>query len=295
MDVDVAIIGMGPAGLQAAIHAARKKVKVVVLGKSGNSALNNAEVVNFFGIVSMAGKELLRIGREQAKSFGATLLEEDVMKIAKEGGEFKITTETDLEIRAKAVVLAMGVSRAKLNVPGEVEHVGRGVSYCATCDAGFFRGRTVAVIGEESEAAESAILLTEYAGKVLWVHRELKVTPNMLQKAVAAKVEMVPGDPVKVLGEASVTGLQLKDGRLLDVQGVFVALGAKGSMEMALELGLLPDPAGKITVDENCRTEMEMVYACGDVTGLPWQLARAVGQGAIAGDNAAKAVRQRRS
>ena len=295
MDADVAIIGMGPAGLQAAIHAARKKVKVVVLGKSENSALNNAEVVNFFGIVSMAGKELLHIGREQAKSFGATLLEEDVMKIAKESDEFKITTETDLEIRAKAVVLAMGVSRAKLNVPGEVEHVGRGVSYCATCDAGFFRGRTVAVIGEESEAAESAILLTEYAGKVLWVHRELKVTPNMLQNAIAAKVEMVPGDPVKILGEASVTGLQLKDGRLLDVQGVFVALGAKGSMEMALELGLLPDPAGKITVDENCRTEMEMVYACGDVTGLPWQLARAVGQGAIAGDNAAKAVRQRRS
>ena len=295
MDADVAIIGMGPAGLQAAIHAARKKVKVVVLGKSENSALNNAEVVNFFGIVSMAGKELLHIGREQAKSFGATLLEEDVMKVVKDGDEFKIITETDLEIRAKAVVLAMGASRAKLNVPGEVEHVGRGVSYCATCDAGFFRGRTVAVIGEESEAAESAILLTEYAGKVLWVHRELKVTPNMLQNAIAAKVEMVPGDPVKILGEASVTGLQLKDGRLLDVQGVFVALGAKGSMEMALELGLLPDPAGKITVDENCRTEMEMVYACGDVTGLPWQLARAVGQGAIAGDNAAKAVRQRRS
>ena len=193
------------------------------------------------------------------------------------------------------MILAMGVSRAKLNVPGEASLVGRGVSYCASCDAGFFRGRTVAVIGEESEAAESAILLTEYAAKVIWVHRELKVSPNMLQKAAAAKVEMVPGDPTKIEGEASVTGLELKDGRRLDVQGVFITLGAKGSMELALELGLLPDPSGRIKVDENCRTDMEMVYACGDVTGSPWQLARAVGQGAIAGDNAARAVRQGKS
>jgi thioredoxin reductase (NADPH) len=295
MDADVAIIGLGPAGLQAAIHAARKKVKVVALGKSESSALNKAEVVNFFGILSMAGPELLRIGREQAKNFGATIVEEDVMKVVKDGDEFKIITETDLEIRAKAVVLAMGASRAKLNVPGEASLVGRGVSYCASCDAGFFRGRTVAVIGEESEAAESAILLTEYAAKVIWVHRELKVSPNMLQKAAAAKVEMVPGDPTKIEGEASVTGLELKDGRRLDVQGVFITLGAKGSMELALELGLLPDPSGRIRVDENCRTDMEMVYACGDVTGSPWQLARAVGQGAIAGDNAARAVRQEKS
>jgi thioredoxin reductase (NADPH) len=117
----------------------------------------------------------------------------------------------------------------------------------------------------------------------------------MLQKAAAAKVEMVPGDPTKIEGEASVTGLELKDGRRLDVQGVFITLGAKGSMELALELGLLPDPSGRIRVDENCRTDMEMVYACGDVTGSPWQLARAVGQGAIAGDNAARAVRQEKS
>ena len=92
MDADVAIIGLGPAGLQAAIHAARKKVKVVALGKSESSALNKAEVVNFFGILSMAGPELLRIGREQAKNFGATIVEEDVMKVVKDGDEFKIIT-----------------------------------------------------------------------------------------------------------------------------------------------------------------------------------------------------------
>ena len=295
MDADVAIIGLGPAGLQAAIHAARKKVKVVALGKIGSSALNKADIENYFGIPGVKGEDLLRIGREQAQSFGASIIEADVVKLAKEGDAFKIVTETDLEVHAKAIVLAMGIRRVKLNVPGEKEFLGRGVSYCASCDAGFFRDRAVAVIGEESEAAESAILLSEIASQVYWVHRGLKVSPKMLEKAAGTKIVMIPGDPAQITGDKSVTALDLKDGRHLDVQGVFVALGAKGSLELALELGILPDPSGKISVDENCRTEMEMVYACGDVTGMPWQLARAVGQGAVAGDNAAKAVRQGKS
>ncbi len=292
MDVDVAIIGLGPAGLQAAIHAARNKVKVVAMGKSESSSLNRADVENYFGIPSIEGKELLRVGREQAKNFGAELLEEDIIKLAKEGNRFKITTETDREVFARAIVLATGISRAKLGVPGEKEYLGKGVSYCASCDAGFFRGRAVAVIGEESEAAESAMLLDEYAAKVIWVHRELKASPQMLDKVKRTKVEMIAAKPVKIIGETTVTGLELEGGQVLDVQGVFIALGAKGSMDLALELGILPDPSGQIKVDENCRTEMEYVYACGDVTGRPWQLARAVGQGCVAGDNASKAVRQ---
>jgi len=293
MEADITIIGLGPAGLQAAIHASRKKVKVVAVGKSDNSSLNKAEVENYLGIPSMMGPEILRIGREQAKGFGAELFEEDVIKLAKEGDDFVTVTDQDREIRSRAVILAMGISRAKLNVPGEKEYLGRGVSYCASCDAGFFKGRPVAVIGEESEAAESAALLTEYASKVYWVHRGLKVSQHMLDKVKRTPVEIVEGKPVRIVGEQTVTGLEL-EGRKLDVNGVFIALGAKGSAELALEVGVLPDPSGKITVNEECRTEMEMVYACGDVTGTPWQLARAVGQGCVAGDSAAKAVRQGR-
>jgi len=292
MDSDVVIIGQGPAGLQAAIHASRKKINVTVLGKSENSALYKAEIENYFGIKSVNGKELLDIGQEQAKNFGASIIDEDVIQLTKEGDGFKIITETDRVIRSKAIILAMGISRVKLNIPGEKDFLGKGVSYCASCDAGFFRDRPVAVIGEESEAAESAILLSEYASKVYWIHRELKVTSQMLNRVDNSKVEMISGDPVKITGENSVTGLELRDGRHLEIQGIFIALGAKGSMELALEIGLLPDPSGKINVNEDCRTEMEMVYACGDVTGSPWQLARAVGQGAVAGDNASRAVRK---
>jgi thioredoxin reductase (NADPH) len=296
MEADVAIIGLGPAGLQAAIHAARKRVKVVAIGKSENSALNKAEVENYLGVAGpVPGKEFLRIGREQAKHFGAELYEEDVTKLVKDGDRFVITTDHDREVRSRAVVLAMGISRAKLGIPGEKDLLGKGVSYCASCDGGFFKGRPVAVIGEESEAAESAVLLTEIASKVYWVHRGLKVSPQMLEKVKKTSVELVEAKPVRIAAEQTVTGLELEGGRRLDVNGVFIALGAKGSTELALDLGIIPDPSGRITVDENCRTEMEMVYACGDVTGAPWQMARAVGQGCIAGDNAAKMVRQEKS
>jgi thioredoxin reductase (NADPH) len=292
MDADITIIGLGPAGLQAAIHAARKKVKVVAVGKSENSPLNKAEIENYLGISLISGTEILRIGREQAKGFGAELLEEEVIKLTKQGDFFITITDHAREIRSKAVILAMGISRAKLNIPGEKDYLGKGVSYCASCDAPFFKGRKVAVIGEASEAAESAHLLSEYAEKVHWIAPEIKTSEHMLEKVKKAKVEViVHSKPVKIIGEKTVVGLELQDGTRLDVHGVFIALGAKGSIELALELGIMPDPSGKINVDAEMKTEMDHVYACGDVTGTPWQLARAVGQGCVAGDNAAKAVR----
>jgi thioredoxin reductase (NADPH) len=291
MEADITIIGLGPAGLQAAIHAARKKVKVVAVGKSEASSLNRAEVENYLGIDSMSGSEILCKGREQARRFGSELLEEEVVKLTKEGDAFVTVTDHGREIRSRAVILAVGISRSKLNVPGEKEFLGKGVSYCASCDAGFFKGRPVVIIGEESEAAESASLMADYASKVYWVHRQLKASEQMVEKARKANVEMISARPLRIIGEQTVTGLELEGGRKLEVNGVFIALGAKGSIELALELGIMPDPSGKISVDENCRTEMEMVYACGDVTGMPWQLARAVGQGGVAGDNAARAIR----
>ncbi|WP_236993813.1 NAD(P)/FAD-dependent oxidoreductase [Methanomassiliicoccus luminyensis] len=294
-EADVTIVGLGPAGLQAAIHAARKKVRTVAIGKSAGSALNRAEVENYLGVPHAEGAELLRIGREQAAKFGAELLEEEVTKAERDGDMFVITTDHDRTVRTKALVLALGVARNKLGVPGEKDYLGKGVSYCASCDGGFFRGRPVAVIGEESEAAESAILMTEIASKVYWVNRGLKVSEHLMEKARKTTMEIVEGKPVKIAGGDTVTGLELEGGRKLDVNGVFIALGAKGSMEIALELGIMPDPSGKIPVNEDMRTEVEKVYACGDVTGLPYQVARAVGQGCIAGDNAAKAVRQEKA
>lgn len=293
MDFDVIIIGCGPAGLQAAMHAARKKVKVAVLGHLEASGLNRADVENYFGIDRMSGKELLLKGAEQARRFGAEIFEQDVMKAEKKDDAFEVITDHDLEFRSRALILAPGISRKKLNVPGEKEFLGKGVSYCASCDCNFFRKRTVAVIGDESTAASSALLLTEYASVVYWISKNLNVAPQLMAKVKASRTEIIsPASVARITGDEVVKGLELNDGRRLAVDGVFIELGAKGAADLALDLNLLPDPSGTIEVNRDMETSVPGVFACGDVTGMPWQLARAVGQGCIAGTSAAKLVRK---
>jgi thioredoxin reductase (NADPH) len=293
MDYDVAIIGCGPSGLQAAIHAARKKVKVVVLGKDENSALSKAKVENCFGIATAEGKDLLTMGMDQAKRFGADIINEDVMDLNREGEWFAMSTEKMNMVRSKIIILAPGISRVKLNIEGEKEFHGLGVSYCAACDCHFFKKKTVAVVGDGSMAAAGALLLREYASKVYWVARENKASEELNTKIKATDIEvLIPAWPAKILGTDVVNALELKDGRKLDVNGVFIELGARGSADLAMDVGIVPDEKGFIKVDADCRTEQANVLACGDVTGLPWQLAKAVGQGCVAGTTAANIIRK---
>lgn len=293
MEYDVTIIGSGPAGLQAAIHAARKKVRVAVIGKTDASALLKAEVENYFGVEKLDGRTLLSRGLEQAKRFGAEVFEQDVMKAEKAGEEFIVVTDHDMEFRSKALVLAPGVSRKKLNIPGEKEFLGKGVSYCASCDCNFFRGRKVAVVGDESTAASAALLLTEYASVVHWISKSLNVAEPLMAKVKASKAQIVsPASVARINGQEVVQSIELNDGRRLEVDGVFIELGAKGAADLAIELGVIPDPSGTIEVAQDMQTAVRGLFACGDVTGTPWQLARAVGQGCIAGANAAKLVRK---
>ncbi len=293
MDYDVAIIGCGPAGLQAAIHAARKKVKVVVLGKHHNSALIKAKVENCFGITSAEGRSLLELGMEQAKQFGSEILAEDVMDLNREGEWFVMSTERMNTVRSKVIILAPGISRVKLNVEGEAEFHGLGVSYCAACDCHFFKNKTVAVIGDGSMAAAGALLLREYASKVFWIARENKASKELNDKMIATDIEvMIPAWPAIIHGTDVVNSLELIDGRELNVSGVFIELGARGSADLAMDVGLVPDERGFIKVDLECKTDQVNVLACGDVTGLPWQMAKAVGQGCVAGTTAANLIRR---
>jgi thioredoxin reductase (NADPH) len=293
MEADVAIIGSGPAGLQAAIHAARKKVRVVVIGHSVNSALAKAKVENYFAVSSAEGSDMLAIGLEQARRFGAQFFDEDVVKLKKDKDGFHVITDHDREVVSRVLILAPGISRTKLGISGEKEFLGKGVSYCAACDCHFFKGKRVVVVGDESVAASASLLLREYASKVYWVARKMKVAQPLLDKVKATDIEIrAPASPIKILGDEMVTGIELEDGTKLEVDGVFIELGAMGSIELALEIGIIPDPRGYIPVDAECKTEASGVFACGDVTGPPWQLAKAVGQGCIAGTNAARMVRK---
>jgi Thioredoxin reductase len=288
MIVDVAIIGSGPAGIQAAIHSARKKAITVIIGKKTNSALANAHVENYFGIEGTAhGSELLRIGLEQARSFGCEIIEQNVLTAYEKDGLFIISTESGKEITARSVILATGVQRMKLNIPGEKELLGKGVSYCASCDCNFFRGVPVAVIGNESEAAISAALMTQYASKVYWITDRTDADPTLVKKAKDSGAEIVASFPSRIEGITDVASIVLKDGGEVTVKGVFIELGGRSSADLAIDLGLMPEIDNTVLVGPSCETVVKGIYACGDLTGKPWQIAKAVGQGAVAGENAA--------
>lgn len=289
---DVAIIGRGPAGLQAAIHAASKKAKVMVFGKLQKSGLYKARIANFCCSEKIIpGKQMLEAGRKQAESFDAVFLEEDVMETKSENDGFVLVTEGGKAFRTKALILAMGVARKKLRVKGEKEFVGRGVSYCVDCDANFFKGMDVAVVGNESAAAAGALTLLQYAKRVFVVCRELITTDVLRKQLENSEVEIIRDTWVKeIMGGSEVERVTLKNGQTLNVSGVFVELGAKGAMELAANLGVVFDAETFSFIETNKKqeTNIQGVYAAGDITGRPLQIAKAVGEGCVAGIEAAE-------
>jgi len=295
---DVAIIGAGPAGLQAAIHAARRKVRTVVLGKLEKSALYRAHLENYFGLEGKReGRAVLETGLAQARSFGAEHLPLDVVRVELEGEHFRLELENAQGLSAYTVIFATGVSRRKGRLlKGEKELLGKGVSYCVDCDGFFFRGLPVAVVGDESAAAHGALTLAKLTRPVYLVSQGLKVSPELRAQLEESAVELVSGKPVEILGEAEVEGLRLEDGRILQVKGVFIEQGAKGAMQLATALGVALDPESMtyIQVDRRQQTNLPGVFAAGDVCGPPFQVAKAVGEGCVAGLAAAEEANRRR-
>jgi thioredoxin reductase (NADPH) len=288
MKADVVIIGCGPAGLQAGIHSSRKKADTIIVGKLKNSALHGAHIENYFGLAAKTdGADMLQMGLEQAISFGCRHLDMNVTNAVADGDGFKISVESGEEISCRSIVIATGISRKKLNIPGEKEYIGKGVSYCAECDCNFFRDQKVAVIGDESEAAASAELMTKYASDVYWVSKNISVEKHLVTNAKTAGVKIIAGTPLVIKGAGNVESILFDDGTEIAVSGVFIVLGGRSSGDLAMGLGVMPEIDDSIKVNSKCETSVLGVYACGDTTGVPWQLAKAVGEGAVAGLNAA--------
>ncbi|MDH4321407.1 MAG: NAD(P)/FAD-dependent oxidoreductase [Desulfobulbaceae bacterium] len=289
--IDVVIVGAGCAGLQAAVHAVRKKASVLVLGKPEKSSIARAHVENYLCVDGVAdGIEMLKIGVAQATRFGAELWEEDVLHIEQREQLFAVKCESGREVLARTLILATGTSRKKLKVPGEKELSGRGVSYCVDCDANFFRNAKVAVVGNESAAVDGALTLTGYASEVYLVAKELAVTDELRARLAESTVVLKEGAWVKeIAGANAVTGLALDDGSVLEVEGVFIELGAKGAMELAVNIGVQLDMETFTYIDTNKRQETNIIgiYAAGDIAGPPHQMAKAVGEGCVAGWEAA--------
>ena len=273
---DVVIVGSGPAGYTAAVYTARAGLAPIVLAgqlAAGGALMNTTEVENFPGFPEgIQGPELMDNMREQAERFGADVRYEDVVAVNLEGGVKAVATEDEV-FYARAVILATGSEYRHMNVPGEEEFSGRGVSYCATCDGFFFKDRRLAVIGGGDSAMEEATFLTNFASEVVVVHRRdtLRASRVMAERALNnPKISFEWNATVaEVLGDEAVTGLRLTstvDGstREIAVDGVFVAIGhlpRTGFLRGQVAL----DEAGYITVDEpSTRTSVAGVFACGD-------------------------------
>ena len=286
---DVVILGTGPAGLQAAIHAARRKVTVLVLGKETKSSLFHAHVENFCCLFNVTGEDMLSVGRQQAVNFGADMIEEDVLKIGPDNGIFKIVTESGHAIQSKTVIIATGTTRNKLGVAGEKRLLGRGVSYCVECDANFYKGEDIAVIGSASAAVSGALTMLDYARSVHLICDKPDVTDALKEQLINSSVIVHEDAKVKdIVGQDKVEAVSLEDGSTVSVNGVFIELGAKGIMELATHLGVLLDDEMKyIQTNKKMETNVDGVFAAGDICGPPWQMAKAVGEGCVAGIGAA--------
>ena len=272
---DIIIIGSGPAGLSAAIYAQRACLDTIVIEKngiSGGQVLNTWEVDNYPGFPGVTGFELSRQFREHANKLGARVVQDEVVQVELSGNVKKVVCEEET-YEARCVILASGAHHRTLEVPGEEELRGAGVSYCATCDGAFFRGRTVAVVGGGDAALEDAIFLARMCEKVYIVHRRDKLRgAKRLQERLQAleNIEFVwNSETAAIEGNGQVEALRLRqtqtgEERRLDVDGVFIAVGIAPESELyAGQLEL--DEQGYIRADESGQTSVPGVFAAGDV------------------------------
>lgn len=281
----IVIVGSGPAGVSAALYAARAGVETVVLSK-GSGALARAEKIeNYYGFAEpVSGAELERRGIEGAKALGVQFVETEAVGLTYTD---KLTVETLAgDFAADAVILATGASRATPNIPGLAGLEGHGVSYCATCDGFFYRGKDVAVLGSGEYALHEVNALLPIARSVTLLTNGAPLTAQF-----PPEVRVEERKLAAVLGETVVSGVELADGETLALNGVFVALGVAGSTALAKKLGA--EVAGnRIVVDGSMQTTIPDLYAAGDCTGGLLQVAKAVYEGAQAGSEAAKALRK---
>ncbi|MDR1209893.1 MAG: NAD(P)/FAD-dependent oxidoreductase [Clostridiales bacterium] len=277
---DVAIIGSGPAGLSAAVNARARGASAVVYGRDpATSALYRAPaLLNHLGAGGRPGGELLREYIAEAEAAGVAFERGRVSQIITGGVSFGIIMGSEF-FQAKTVVIASGGGAAK-TVPGEERFVGKGVSYCATCDGALYRGRDVAIVAETDEAREDAELLARMCRRVYYVDKIGKGLPGE-----RSNVEFVPGDVSGVSGGEYVEKVEVGSSQIA-VDAVFFirpVVPVSGFI-----FGLAVDPSGAIAVGRSMETSIPGVFACGDAAGKPYQLSKAIGEGLVAGQSAAR-------
>jgi len=304
---DVIVIGGGPAGYTAALYAARANLEPLVIEgfNWGGQLMITSDVENYPGYADgVMGPAMMQDFRRQAERFGASFVTDDVTRVDFSQRPFRIWVGDD-EYRAESVIVATGASARQLGLPSEQVLQGRGVSYCATCDAAFFRDKVVVVVGGGDSAMEEALFISRFASKVIVVHRreEFRASPIMVDRARSSeKIEFVLNKVVaEVLGDGKVTGIRLVDTvtgeeSVLDADGVFVAIGHDPNTALFLDqLDHEPDTGYLVTRGKSTETNIPGVFAAGDVQDHTYrQAVTAAGSGCAAALDAERWLSEQR-
>ena len=286
---DLAIIGAGPAAMSAALYAARYKMKVAMIGKIPGGYINEAHLVeNWLGEKSIPGPELVTKFYDHIKTTAVDIIPTDVRGIVKNANSFTIVKEGE-NLETKRIILAIGTERNKLGIKGENEFLGKGVSYCTTCDAFFFKDKDVAIVGGSDSACTGAIMLADIAKKVYLVYRqgELRAEPAWVEEVKQnPNIELILNtNPAEIIGDKVVTGLKLDNGITLNIDGVFVEIGTTPGKAITASLNINTDEKGYIIVDDNQATNIPGIWAAGDITTKNHKLKQiitAAAEGAVA-------------
>jgi len=284
---DLIIIGSGPAGLTAGIYSSRYKLNSLIVGRiHGGTPSEYHEINNFPTYSDISSQEFIDKMLLQVKKSEVSIIQDEVTDISKENKNFNIKTSSK-NFTAKNLLITTGKEKKKLLIKGEKEFTGRGVSYCATCDAGFFKDKTIAVIGGGDSALTEALLLSKYAKKTYIFYRGNKFSaePSHIKEVKKnPKIEIILNSEVsEIFGEKKVTGVLLKNKDNISLDGVFIQIGSVVNEELIKKLGLAMDDFGQIKVNKKQETSIPGIYAAGDITDNPLkQVLTACAEGAIA-------------
>lgn len=279
---DVAIIGAGPAGVSASLYAKRANLNVLIIYYGESNLEKATKIDNYYGFIDgISGADLYKNGIEQAKKLGVEVKNFEVLGIDYMQDAFNIKTESG-NFETKTVILATGNKKVRPNIKGIEEFEGKGISYCAICDAFFYRNKNVAVIGNGKFAVNEATELSNVVNKVT-------ILTNGLDK-IESDFEVNTNKISAINGKEKVTDIEFEDGSKIEVDGVFIALGEAGASDFAKTLGILQDE-DNIKINEKMETNVPGIYACGNVTGGLLQVCKAVYEGAEAGLSAVNYIR----
>lgn len=283
---DLIVIGAGPAGISAGIYAKRAGIKVLILYK-GESNVEKATIIdNYYGFTNgINGNELYENGIKQAQNLGIELKKEEVLDIEKNDDNFNLYTEKE-KYSAKSVIIATGNKKIKPEIKGIEEFEGKGISYCAICDGFFYRNKKVAVIGNGKFAIKEIKELQNISDSIILLTNG-KENENNYKNVNTKKIKQIKGD-------TKVKQIEFEDGKKIDIDGVFVAIGEAGAIDFAKKLGI-PIKNNSIIVDENMQTNISGMYACGNATGGLLQICKATYEGAKAGLSAANFVKNKKA